>query len=294
MVKRGKLPKLRIPALGGLTKNKYVLYLLLIVGLVNVIGYLQTNNLDSLGLFLVSGVLAAFFTKNMIVILAIAILMGTCKTCTSYFSLGGILEGADETLEEEEDEEDEEDEGFIGFREGFKEGAGQGVSKKKAGKKKKGNSCKKVYRLVKASKGKKCKESCKKNCASGDAYCGKNQSTCEGKEKFGNRTNVPSSEPAALDDGEGDEAGGKRIDYAATLEMAYDNLDKMLGKKGMKGLTQETSKLAKQQKGLMESLKNMAPIMKNAKSTLESMNLPEINKMAAMMQNINQGKTATK
>ena len=71
--------------------------------------------------------------------------------------------------------------------------------------------------------------------------------------------------------------------------MAYDNLDKMLGKKGMKGLTQETSKLAKQQKGLMESLKNMAPIMKNAKSTLESMNLPEINKMAAMMQNINQG-----
>ena len=44
----------------------------------------------------------------------------------------------------------------------------------------------------------------------------------------------------------------------------------------------------------MESLKNMAPIMKNAKSTLESMNLPEINKMSAMMQNINQGKTATK
>ena len=299
MVKRGKLPKLRVPALGGLTKNKYVLYLLLIVGLVNVIGYLQTNNLDSLGLFVVSGVLAAFFTKNMIVILALAILMGTCKTCTSYFSLGSILEGADETLEEEEDEDEEEedevDEGFIGFREGFKEGnIAKKSQKKKAGKNKKGNKCKKVYRLVKASKGKKCKETCKKKSARGDAYCGTSQSTCEGKEKFGNRTNVPSSEPAALDNGEGDEAGGKRIDYAATLEMAYDNLDKMLGKKGMQGLTQETSKLAKQQKGLMESLKNMAPIMKNAKSTLESMNLPEINKMASMMQNINQGKRAAK
>ena len=145
--------------MGGLTKNKYVLYLLLIVGLVNVIGYLQTNNLDSLGLFVVSGVLAAFFTKNMIVILTIAILMGTCKTCTSYFSLGGILEGADETLEEEEDEEDEVDEGVLsGLEKDLKKGAGQGVSKKKAGKKKKGNSCKKVYRLVKASKGEKCKE----------------------------------------------------------------------------------------------------------------------------------------
>ena len=44
------------------------------------------------------------------------------------------------------------------------------------------------------------------------------------------------------------------------MEMAYDNLDKMLGKDGMRGLTAETSRLAKQQKGLMESLKNMTPI----------------------------------
>ena len=35
-----------------------------------------------------------------------------------------------------------------------------------------------------------------------------------------------------------------------------------------------------------------SPIMNNAKATLESMNLPEINKMAKMMQNINQGKRA--
>jgi len=294
MVKRGKLPKLKVPALGGLTKNKYVLYLLLVIALVNVIGYLQVNNLDSLGLFIVSGLLASCFTKNMIVILAIAILMGTCKACTNYFSLGRVLEGM-ENEEEEEEEEDEVDEGFTGFREGFKEGnmAKKG-NKKKAGKKKKGNKCSKVYRLVKASKGKKCKEACKKNCKSGDAYCGTSQSTCEGKEKFGNRNNVPSSEPASLVDDESDQAGGKRIDYAATLEMAYDNLDKMLGKKGMQGLTQETSKLAKQQKGLMESLKGMAPIMQNAKATLESMNLPEINKMASMMQNINQGKRAQK
>ncbi len=298
MVKRGKLPKLKVPALGGLTKNKYVLYLLLVIALVNVIGYLQVNNLDSLGLFIVSGLLASCFTKNMIVILAIAILMGTCKTCTNYFSLGRVLEGMEneeEEEEEEEDEVDEVDEGFIGFREGFKEGnmAKKG-NKKKSGKSKKGNKCSKVYRLVKASKGKKCKESCKKKCKSGDAYCGTSQSTCEGKEKFGNRNNVPSSEPASLVDDESDQAGGKRIDYAATLEMAYDNLDKMLGKKGMQGLTQETSKLAKQQKGLMESLKGMAPIMQNAKATLESMNLPEINKMASMMQNINQGKRAQK
>ena len=40
----------------------------------------------------------------------------------------------------------------------------------------------------------------------------------------------------------------------------------------------------------MESLKNMTPIMNSAKATLDSMNLPEINKMAQMMKNINGGK----
>ena len=304
---------MKIPALGGLTKNKYVLYFLLVVALVNVIGYLQVNNLDSLGLFLVSGLLASFFTKNMIVILAIAIVMGMCKTCTNYFSLGRALEGFKEGADEDEEEEEEvgddmegdgetEGEGFIGFREGFKEGnmAKKG-NKKKSGNSKKGNNC--TSRYVQTKKGGKCKEVCKKDYKTCDgsgkkkAYkCYNDQKTCqkqEKKESF-SRHNVPSSEPASLVDEESDNAGGKRIDYAATLEMAYDNLDKMLGKKGMQGLTQETSKLAKQQKGLMESLKGMAPIMQNAKATLESMNLPEINKMASMMQNINQGKRAQK
>ena len=164
MVKRGKLPRMKVPALGGLTKNKYVLYLLLVVALVNVVGYLQVNNLDSLGLFVVSGLLASFFTKNMIVILAIAIAMGMCKTCTNYFSLGRVLEGMEneEDEEEEEEEEEDEEEGFIGFREGFKEGnmAKKG-NKKKSGKNKKGNNCKSRY--VQEKKGGKCKEVCKKD-----------------------------------------------------------------------------------------------------------------------------------
>ena len=54
MVKRSKMPKLKVPSLGGLTKNKYVLYFLVIVGLMNVVNYLQQNNLDSLGLFIVT------------------------------------------------------------------------------------------------------------------------------------------------------------------------------------------------------------------------------------------------
>ena len=60
--------------------------------------------------------------------------------------------------------------------------------------------------------------------------------------------------------------------------MAYDNLDKMLGKDGMKGLTEETKRLAKQQQGLMESLKGMGPMLSEAKNTLDtfkSMNIKD-------------------
>ena len=77
------------------------------------------------------------------------------------------------------------------------------------------------------------------------------------------------SEPAPATEEEEDEAIGARIDYAATLEGAYDNLQKMLGGDGMKGLTKETAALVKQQKGLMDNLNQMGPVLKTAKETLE-------------------------
>ena len=238
----------------------------------------------------------------MIVALSVAILAGMCKTCARYAPVGRYLEGFkegaddDEELEDDEEEEDDGMEEFVGgyFREGFKEGN----KSKMAGKKKKKASNKKTAdNEWYSSTGKKsgCKKVGKKKCKDKNWTCQASKKACQNASKkgFQNQHSIPSSEPTSLDE-DGDEAPGKRIDYAATMEMAYDNLDKMLGKKGMQGLTQETSKLAKQQKGLMESLKGMAPIMQNAKATLESMNLPEINKMASMMQNINQGKRAQK
>ena len=55
------------------------------------------------------------------------------------------------------------------------------------------------------------------------------------------------------------------------LEQAYDNLQGMLGADGIKGLTSETTKLVQQQQGLMESLKGMGPMMKEAKSMMAGM-----------------------
>tara|TARA_Y100001970_G_C14230137_1_gene858080 strand:- start:950 stop:2155 length:1206 start_codon:yes stop_codon:yes gene_type:complete len=73
-----------------------------------------------------------------------------------------------------------------------------------------------------------------------------------------------------------DESEGDRIDYAETTKQAYDNLQKMLGADGMKGLASETKKLVAQQKELVDSLGQMAPVLNSAKSTLDSLNLPDM------------------
>ena len=51
----------------------------------------------------------------------------------------------------------------------------------------------------------------------------------------------------------------------------------------MKSLSEETKILAEQQKGLMESLNNMAPMIKQAKETMKGIDFKEINKMEKML-----------
>jgi hypothetical protein len=57
--------------------------------------------------------------------------------------------------------------------------------------------------------------------------------------------------------------GGSKIDYASTVEDAYDQLNSILGSEGVKRLTDDTQKLMQQQMQLAESMKGMGPMIKN-------------------------------
>lgn len=70
------------------------------------------------------------------------------------------------------------------------------------------------------------------------------------------------------DDGE---VNTPRVDYAATMEIAYDNLNKMLGEGGMKNLTKDTKGLMDQQKELMKQLQDFAPLMEQAGNMLDKL-----------------------
>ena len=71
---------------------------------------------------------------------------------------------------------------------------------------------------------------------------------------------------------------GPQIDYAATVEDAYDNLNSILGGEGIKKLTTDSQNLMKQQMQLAKSMSDMKPMieslepmMRQAQGMLEGM-----------------------
>jgi outer membrane biosynthesis protein TonB len=77
--------------------------------------------------------------------------------------------------------------------------------------------------------------------------------------------------------------GGKnRIDYASTLEEAYDNLDSILGGDGIKNLTNDTQKLMSKQQELFKSMESMAPMLNQAKSMLEGFDMKNLQGLASL------------
>ena len=75
----------------------------------------------------------------------------------------------------------------------------------------------------------------------------------------------------------------ERVDYATTVEQAYDNLENIVGKGGISKLTEDTSRLMDKQNKMFENLKNMGPLIGQYKEMMGSMNLENINKLTTTL-----------
>jgi|TARA_B110000971_G_C19887250_1_gene443582 flagellar hook-basal body complex protein FliE len=227
---------MKVPAL---LKNKYILYILLLVGIINILGYLTIKDYNSLALFVIMGMLSTYFSKNMSINLLVAIIV------TSLVAVNNKLQ------------------------EGFEANAKDALN----------DTMDSVNDVVKNVSKKMDKTKCKsdEDCPEGKCKNGE----CSDK-KSGFKNNVPPSSPSTVN-GDSDDAVGERIDYAATMEQAYDNLQNMLGKDGMKSITNETKKLVTQQKDLIGTLNSMTPILNNAKETLANLDLGDMGDVSEMI-----------
>lgn len=94
-----------------------------------------------------------------------------------------------------------------------------------------------------------------------------------------NETENDSHDNAAQTTGgeqQGFEAGRKKsrgyeIDYATTVEDAYDELNNILGGEGIQRLTSDTQNLMKQQMQLAEAMKGMGPVIKQIAPMVENL-----------------------
>jgi len=62
------------------------------------------------------------------------------------------------------------------------------------------------------------------------------------------------------------------IDYASTVEDAYDELNKIIGGEGMQKLTKDTQGLMQQQLELTKAMKGMEPMINNIKPMMDQVN----------------------
>lgn len=90
-------------------KNKTVLYIVFFIALMNVMGYLMVNNIDAVILLFLVGLLTSYFSKNMIVVLLVAVLFTNLLVGNKQASRTPLLEGMDHDGKDEPKGEEEED-----------------------------------------------------------------------------------------------------------------------------------------------------------------------------------------
>lgn len=101
-----------------------------------------------------------------------------------------------------------------------------------------------------------------------------------GKKK--NKEGLSKIKPAVIADEETEEDELKNdINYASTIEAAYNNLDGILSSDALKNMTTDTQKLVDQQKKLMENVKQVQPMMENVLSMVKDSGI-DSSKMLSM------------
>lgn len=77
---------LKVPKMDNILNDKNVLYIVFVIAILNMLGYLMTRNVEAVLFFLIIGFLTTYFSKNMIIVLIVTILSTSifASTRTTY------------------------------------------------------------------------------------------------------------------------------------------------------------------------------------------------------------------
>lgn len=267
-----------------LLTNKYFLYFIVFLAITNVIGYLVTNKLNAIVFFALICLLMANFSKNMVVILLVAIVATNLLMVNSRMREG--MENAPELTDEQKQQ-------VQAAKNKRSTNAAETVSTDadtttdpdttatdSASTTTTTNAASKVDQIKAKVQAKKASTTNTDSTEATEAV----PATDEGFAPAGVGAN--GKKRGAI----GGPAKPSRIDYASTLEDAYDNLDKILGSGGMQNLSADTEKLMNQQKKLFEAMNTMMPLVSKAQDMLQGLDMGKIGQMVNMTKTMSPAK----
>jgi len=237
-------------------ENKYVLYFVLFLAVTNLLGYLVLGNINAIIFFILVGFLVGNFSKNMIIILTVPLVL------TSILMVGKkVTEGMTDGDSTTPVLTDEQKAAAKADPEGTKAAINTKVEDKKT-----------AMKSAVADK-------------LGAAGIGPAQPVVSGSEapeetSTTETTTTSTSDVAGFQSNGTNKSRNNRIDYAATVEDAYGDLNKIIGGDGIKNLTQDTQKLMTQQLQLADAMKNMGPLLEQAKGMLKGLDFKELGGLA--------------
>jgi hypothetical protein len=220
-------------------QNKFVLYGSLLLVLLSILRHLANKNINAVVLIALIGLLMSYFSKNMIIVLLTAF---ATVFILEMVGSQGVMEGMVSKKEDEDDDETTDDDKTDKKGEDEKDEPTEDKDKSKDN-------------------------------ASAEKKTEGNKTLNEKKNKQGMTKLSPASYDGKDHDGEGADGmkEANRIDYASTLEQAYDNIENIIGEEGVRGLTDQTKSLMNQQKELMNNMKEMGPLLKSAEGFMHQM-----------------------
>ncbi len=246
-----------------LSTNKTFLYVVAAFAVFSVVGYLASNQMRAVVFFALIAVLTSKFTPNMSIVLLIAVLATSFLVSIKAFRQGreGMTDetstttSTTETSDTNTDVEDKMD-----------------------------PPAKKALAIVKSTPS--IKDAKKKMAKGAEAkeLVDQHQMSTEAAPKEGDPEPMTSMTKNQNNTKGG---GASRIDYASTLESAYGNLESALGSGGIKQLTKDTSNLMSQQKELFQSMQQMTPLINDAKSMLQGLDMKSLSGLANMAAGVN-------
>jgi hypothetical protein len=228
-----------------LFNNKYFLYFMVFLASTNILGYLVTNKVNALVFFLLTSVLTYQFTKNMSIVLLVALI------ATNFLMANKkVYEGLENSnaLNKVTDTDPE------------IANAVQAV--------KDSSTNKEVYE--KLNNPIKTVET-----ALNDNVVDINNAELN-KKTSDNNAPQGAGEKISSKKGKTEEHFGPRLDYAATIDESYQHLDNLLGSDSIQKLTADTQKLMQQQQNLFNTMNQMVPVLEGAQNMLQNFNFDNL------------------